>query len=170
MRKYIGFETERFIIFIIIILIEFNFKIRAQSSNISVKWYFDFLDIVCFLFFFCLDSQLGHAIQEGQLSVSGERTCTNIREPLRGLSKKKCRHEPHYENTPIQIYRKFHLQKPYIFRLKTLIFFHISAQNIDCGYSLEPPRWGGSNEYPQTMFLAEIRKIMYTPVNPSFSI
>ena len=27
-----------------------------------------------------------------------------------------------------------------------------SAQNIDCGYSLEPPRRGGSNEYPQSMF------------------
>ena len=25
-------------------------------------------------------------------------------------------------------------------------------QNIDCGYSLEPPRRGGSNEYPQSMF------------------
>ena len=24
---------------------------------------------------------------------------------------------------------------------------HISAQNIECGYSLEPPRRGGSNEY-----------------------
>ena len=48
--------------------------------------------------------------------------------------------------------------------------FHISVQNIDCGYSLEPPRWGSSNEYPQSMFLAEIRKIMYTPVNPSFTI
>ena len=30
-------------------------------------------------------------------------------------------------------------------------------------------RWGGSNEYPQSMFWAEIRKIMYTPVNPSFT-
>ena len=30
--------------------------------------------------------------------------------------------------------------------------FHIFAQNIDCGYSLEPPRRGGSNEYPQSMF------------------
>ena len=29
--------------------------------------------------------------------------------------------------------------------------FHIAAQNIDCGYSLEPPRRGGSNEYPQSM-------------------
>ena len=27
----------------------------------------------------------------------------------------------------------------------------IFAQNIDCGYSLEPPRRGGSNEYPQSM-------------------
>ena len=25
-------------------------------------------------------------------------------------------------------------------------------KNIDCGYSLEPPRRGGSNEYPQSMF------------------
>ena len=30
--------------------------------------------------------------------------------------------------------------------------FQISAQNIDCGYSLEPPRRGGSKEYPQSMF------------------
>ena len=30
--------------------------------------------------------------------------------------------------------------------------FHISAQNIDCGYSLEQPRQGGSNEYLQSMF------------------
>ena len=26
--------------------------------------------------------------------------------------------------------------------------FLISAPNVDCGYSLEPPRRGGSNEYP----------------------
>ena len=32
--------------------------------------------------------------------------------------------------------------------------FHISAQNIDFGYSLEPPRRCGSNEYPQCMFLS----------------
>ena len=47
---------------------------------------------------------------------------------------------------------------------------HTIGQNIDCGYLLERPRWGGSNEYPQSMFWAEIRKIMYTPVNPSFII
>ena len=33
-----------------------------------------------------------------------------------------------------------------------VIIFLISVQNIDCGYSLEPPRRGGSNEYPQSMF------------------
>ena len=49
-------------------------------------------------------------------------------------------------------------------------FFHISAQNVDYEYSLEPPHRGGSNEYPQSMFWAEIRKIMYTPVNPNFTI
>ena len=32
------------------------------------------------------------------------------------------------------------------------IIFLITAQNIDCVYSLEPPRRGGSNEYPQSMF------------------
>ena len=34
------------------------------------------------------------------------------------------------------------------FQIKNSDIFHISAQNIDCGYSLEPPRRGGSNEYP----------------------
>ena len=42
------------------------------------------------------------------------------------------------------------------FQIKNSYIFHISAQNIDCGYSLEPPRRGGSNEYLQYMFLAEI--------------
>ena len=38
------------------------------------------------------------------------------------------------------------------FQMKTFDIFHISAQNIDYGYSLEPPRRGGSNKYPQFMF------------------
>ena len=40
------------------------------------------------------------------------------------------------------------------------IIFLISAQNIDCGYSLELPHRGSSNEYPQSMFWAETRKIL----------
>ena len=35
------------------------------------------------------------------------------------------------------------------FQIKNSDIFHISALNIDCGYSLEPPQRGGSNEYPQ---------------------
>ena len=32
------------------------------------------------------------------------------------------------------------------------ITFLILLKKIDCGYSLEPPHRGGSNEYPQSMF------------------
>ena len=46
--------------------------------------------------------------------------------------------------------------------------FLIFAINIDCGYTLEPPRRGGSNEYSQSIcFGAKIRKIgipLHTPV------
>ena len=53
--------------------------------------------------------------------------------------------------------------KPHFYIVKlgftgVYIIFLISAQNIECGYSLEPPRRGGSNEYPQSMFWAEIWK------------
>ena len=33
-----------------------------------------------------------------------------------------------------------------------LIFLISVQKNIHCGYSLEPPRRAGSNEYPQSMF------------------
>ena len=39
------------------------------------------------------------------------------------------------------------------------LFFLFLLKNIDSGYSLEPPRLGGSNEYPQPMFLAEIWRL-----------
>ena len=46
--------------------------------------------------------------------------------------------------------------------------FHITVQNIDCRYSLEPPRRGGSNEYPQSTFSSRNKKHNDTPVNPNF--
>ena len=46
--------------------------------------------------------------------------------------------------------------------------FHISAQNIDCGYSLEPPRRGGSNEYPQSMFLSRNKENNAYRCKPQF--
>ena len=54
------------------------------------------------------------------------------------------------------------------FRIKNSDIFHIPAQNIDCGYSLEPPRRGGSNVYPQSMFLSKIRKNNVYPRKPQF--
>ena len=33
-----------------------------------------------------------------------------------------------------------------------ILFFLFLLKNIDCGYSLEPPRRGGSNGYPQSLF------------------
>ena len=46
------------------------------------------------------------------------------------------------------------------------IFFYISAQNTYCGYSLEPSRRGGSNEYPQCMFLSRNKKNNVYPCKP----
>ena len=64
----------------------------------------------------------------------------------------------HYENTPVQIYWKFFRQKNKTFQIKNSEIFHISAQNIDCGYSLEPPRRGSSIGTHNLYFWAEIKK------------
>ena len=53
---------------------------------------------------------------------------------------------------------------------KNSTIFHISAQNIDCGYSLELPRRGGCNEYSQSMFLSKNKKNNACPVKPRFTI
>ena len=54
--------------------------------------------------------------------------------------------------------------------MKIFDIFLIFAQNIDCGYTLEPPLRGGSNEYPQSMFWSKNKKNRYTPANSSFTI
>ena len=56
------------------------------------------------------------------------------------------------------------LFKPHFYIVKlgftgVYVIFHISAQKHRLWYSLEPPRRGGSNEYPQSMFGVEIGKI-----------
>ena len=53
------------------------------------------------------------------------------------------------------------------FQMKNSGSIHISAQNIDCGYSLEPHR-GDSNEYPQCMFLSRNKKNKVYPCKPQF--
>ena len=54
------------------------------------------------------------------------------------------------------------------FQIKNSDIFHISAKKIDCGYSLEPPSRGGSNEYPQSMFLSRNKKNNVYPYKPQF--
>ena len=61
----------------------------------------------------------------------------------------------------------FHGSKNGKFSYEKCDFF---AQNKDLEYTLEPPRWGGSNNYPRSMFKSKNKKTMYTWVNPSFTI
>ena len=48
--------------------------------------------------------------------------------------------EIHYENTPMQYTAIFHGCKNVNFQMKNCDIFLIFAQNIDCGYTLEPPQ------------------------------
>ena len=42
------------------------------------------------------------------------------------------------------------------------------CSNIDCGYSLEPPRRGGSNKYPKSMFFSRNKKNNVYSIKPQF--
>ena len=76
--------------------------------------------------------------------------------------------------TPSISLRKHAYSKIYIisspktenFQIKNSDIFYSSAHNINCGYSLEPPRRGGSNEYPQSMFLIRNKKNNVYPCKP----
>ena len=70
----------------------------------------------------------------------------------------------HYVNTPIQFTTIFHACKNDNFQMKNSDIFLIFSQNIDRGYTLEPP-----TSTHDLCFRAKIRK-MNTPVNPSFTI
>ena len=71
-----------------------------------------------------------------------------------------------YNITKTRLYNyNFEPLKPHFYIVKLgwrlqgyTLFFLFLLKIIDCGYSLEPPRRGGSNEYLQSMFWAEIRK------------
>ena len=60
------------------------------------------------------------------------------------------------------------LPKNEMFQMKNSGSFHISAQNIDCARSLEPPQRGGSNEYAQPMFLSRNKKSNVYAHKPQF--
>ena len=48
------------------------------------------------------------------------------------------------------------------------LFLLFLLKNIDCGYSLEPPRRGGSNEYPQSVFEQKCEKYEFLFENVQF--
>ena len=73
----------------------------------------------------------------------------------------------HYENAPVQIYLNSPPKTESV-QIKNSDIFHISAQNIKCGYTLEPPRRGGSNKYPQSLFLSRNKKDNVYPCKPQF--
>ena len=98
-------------------------------------------------------------IQEGQLSVSGERMCTVLVNRLEGyacpvnvwLGKLTA-----LDMTPLGwLGRKISTQTKSAKKFDIFLFLH---KNIYCGYSLEVPRRGTSNEYPQHMFLWSKKK------------
>ena len=79
------------------------------------------------------------------------------------------------KNLQPQTLRKHaHIIYIFFFRCKNLKFssenfrYFSFAQNIDCGYMLEPPGRGGSKVYPQSMFWFKDKKNRYTPVKSSF--
>ena len=54
---------------------------------------------------------------------------------------KACTLKPlHYGNTPMQYTAIFHGCKNDNFQVTKCYIFHICAQNIDCGYTLESPQ------------------------------
>ena len=88
--------------------------------------------------------------------------CVQLTETVKTVSwpkPKRYSETIHHENIPI----KFWPLKPHFYIVKLgvagyTLFFLFLLKNIDCGYSLESPRRGCSNEYTQSMFRAEIWK------------
>ena len=110
-----------------------SIKMVNRVGCIHVNWTRDFRDIIIG---FTLPCSLKLQLSQRMTKPTITKTCLYNFDPLK----------PHF----------------YIVKLGftgVYIIFRISAQNIDCGYSFEPPRRGGSNEYPQSMFCVEIRKI-----------
>ena len=69
------------------------------------------------------------------------------------------------QKTQVCMNKKIATDKERFFIRKMLISFLFLDENICYGYSLEAPRWGASNEYPQHMFLSRNKKnIMWIPL------
>lgn len=56
----------------------------------------------------------------------------------------------HYDNVPSDLYAVLHGSQNNNFQKKIWDMFLIHVSNLDCGLSIEPPKfgWSGSDEYP----------------------
>ena len=80
---------------------------------------------------------------------------------------RKCTHG-HITKTRLFKYIENFTTKTWNFLERSSDIFHTTAQNIDCGSSFEPHRRGGSNAYPQSMFLNRNKKNHVYPSKPQF--
>ena len=94
--------------------------------------------------------QLSQASEKGKLTIKK----STVKSPLRKHA---------FSNT-----MKISPPKTENFQIKNFDIFLISAQNIDCGHSLETSRRGGSNVYPQSLFLRRNKKNNVYPCKPQF--
>ena len=104
---------------------EFNIPVISQKNEITYIHLMNLINLFIYLFFYLFIFFFFFTILRSDIT----KTCLYKFDP----------HKPHF----------------YIVKLGftgVYIIFLISAQNIDCGYSLEPPHRGGSNKYPQYMF------------------
>ena len=115
------------------------------------------------LMIFCQKSPNGHKLQFGSLKIS-HRTYTLIN--FRACSPSNYNAVKSLRKHAYSNLLKISPPKTEYFSDKILIFFHISAQNIDCAYSLEPPGRGGSM-FPRTIstfwhFIDFTRAVLFT--------
>ena len=74
----------------------------------------------------------------------------------------------HITKTSLIKYTENFTTKNENFQIKKSDILHISAQNIDCEYSLEPPRRGGFNEYTPSLFSSRNKKNNVYPYKHQF--
>ena len=110
----------------------------------------------------CLSSKL-QVLVYGPSPLTVQKMRNGLREKVVGVSL-----HTHYENMLIQINWKFYHQKRKFFQIKNSDIFHISAQNIDCGYSLEPLDEAVLTSTHNLCFEPEIRKNNEYPCKPQF--
>ena len=112
-----------------------------------------------------------HPCSLRRIVISAWRNCTSLADVIQNAPSEEFDQPAHtLRKHAYSSIQKILPTKNENFQTKNSDIFHISAQNIDCGYSLEPPRRGGSNEYPQSMFLSRNKKNNIYPVKPSFTI